>query len=63
MDTNERTNQLRKLMDDHRLSDANVAEMLGRTPMTVKIWRCQTEESKCIPAHMLELLALKLAQP
>lgn len=62
MEQNERTEQLRKLMDDHQLTEATVATMLGRTPMTVKIWRCQTEDSKCIPAHMLELLRLKVAQ-
>lgn len=49
-------------MVDHNLSERQVSEMLDRTPMTVRIWRCQSEESKCIPAHMLELLKIKIWQ-
>jgi hypothetical protein len=62
MEINARTKELRELMAAHDLNEKQVASMLDRTAMTVKIWRCQTEDSKCIPAHMLELLRLKVAK-
>lgn len=55
---NERTLKLITLMQLHRLSCADVADLLGRTEQTVMIWRCKSQ--KVIPAQMLELLELKL---
>lgn len=58
----ERTKKLRALMAEHKLAPEQVGELLDRTPMTVRIWRCQTEDSKVIPAQLLELLELKAWQ-
>lgn len=55
----ERTKQLHSLMAEHALSCRDVGRMLGRTEQTVLIWRCKSND-KVIPAHQLELLALKL---
>lgn len=57
-----RTEKLRSLMADHNLSEDKVAELLGRSVTTVRIWRCKTEASKVIPQPLLELLELKAAQ-
>ncbi len=54
------TEQLLKLIDDNKLSTKDVAEMLGRTNQTVRIWRSKTGH-RVIPDHQLELLRLKLA--
>lgn len=56
---NERTKQLRQIMADHKKSDKDVGELLERTPMTVKIWRCASD-GRTIPKHSLELLKAKL---
>lgn len=34
--------------------------MLNRSPQTVRIWRCQTDQ-RSIPEHSLELLRVKVA--
>jgi transcriptional regulator with XRE-family HTH domain len=58
---NQRTAKLRELMKARGLNDAQVADMLGLKPATVRIYRCKTEESKTIPARALELLELRTA--
>lgn len=55
-----RAEELRQLMADNNLSVADVAELLTRKPMTVRIWRCATGK-RAIPQHSLDLLKLKLA--
>lgn len=54
----ERTKRLHDIMAQHDLSCRDVGRILGRTEQTVLIWRCKS--GKNIPAHQLELLALKL---
>lgn len=56
-----RTEELKKLMADHHKSAADVADLLGRSPMTVRIWRCVNGD-RAIPRDALELLKLKLEQ-
>lgn len=57
----ERTEQLKAIMAEHGLSCRDVATILGRKEQTVLIWRCSTDANKkAIPAHLLELLELKL---
>ena len=58
---NQRTERLRELMKARGLSDDKVAEILDLKPVTVRIYRCQTECSKTIPARALELLELRTA--
>lgn len=58
---NHRTERLRELMQDNDLTDAQVADMLGLKPTTVRIYRCKTDCSKTIPARALELLELRTA--
>jgi hypothetical protein len=48
-------------MADKNLTIKDVADLLDRSTMTVRIWRC--ESGKVIPQHMLDLLKLKLAHP
>ena len=54
-----RTEQLHQLMTERGVSVARVAEILGRKPQTIRIWRCK-DDRRQIPAHALELLRLKL---
>lgn len=58
---NKRTARLRELMKAHQLTDAQVADILGLSETTVRIYRCKTECSKTIPARALELLELRTA--
>lgn len=58
---NERTARLRALMAAHKLKAADVAGMLGRTPQTVRVWRCDYD-ARTIPADALKVLELTLAQ-
>ena len=58
---NERTERLRELMKARGLTDDQVATVLGLKPVTVRIYRCKTEQSKTIPARALELLELRTA--
>jgi DNA-binding transcriptional regulator YiaG len=55
---NERTKRLLELMEQHRLEVADVAEILGRAPQTVRIWR---SDNQVIPADALKLLELLIA--
>jgi hypothetical protein len=59
-----RTEELRELMREHRLNADDVARLLHRSPHTVRAWRCEgpTAERQTIPAHMLDLLKLRLQQ-
>lgn len=54
------TEKLKKIMQQHHLSAPVVAEMLGRSAHTVRVWRCCNKN--IIPDQLLELLQLKLAQ-
>jgi len=51
---NQNTIKLRTLMAEHGVSTVEVAEMLGRSPNTVRQWRSIKEQH--IPDHMLRLL-------
>lgn len=51
---NPNTVKLRALMADHGINSVEVAEMLGRSPNTVRQWRSVKEQH--IPDHMLNLL-------
>lgn len=53
------TEQLRGLMDAHKLKTKDVAEQLDRSEQTVRIWRMENGP-RVIPDHMLQLLRLKL---
>ncbi len=57
-----RTKELRDLMSRRELTSANVGKLLGRSATTVDIWRCQTDESRVIPANTLKLLSLLTAK-
>lgn len=54
------TSRLIRLMDEHKLTAKEVAQMLGRSAKTVRMWRCVSEPE--IPGNLLELLELKLAK-
>jgi hypothetical protein len=54
-----RREELIKLMDDHKLTAAQVAEMLGREATTVRFWR--SNGGRHIPKDALELLKAKVA--
>lgn len=54
------TQRLKELMTLHNLTVADVAELLGRSPQTVKEWRCCNDQN--ISKNNLELLELKLAK-
>jgi hypothetical protein len=56
----DRTEQLKKLMADHKLSAEDVGELLTRSPQTVRCWRCQWD-ARTIPVHTLAVLEMKLA--
>lgn len=58
---NPRTERLRELMKARELTDAQVADILGLKPTTVRIYRCKTACSKTIPWRALELLELRTA--
>ena len=55
----DRTKELIEIMGDYSLSAPDVARILGRTPATVRIWRCRNS-TRIIPAHALELLRAHL---
>jgi hypothetical protein len=57
---NDRNDNLRALMAAHNLKPADVAELLGREVITVRIWLCKPNKRQ-IPHDTLELLKLKLA--
>lgn len=56
-----RTEQLKQLMADHDLTAEKVAQLLNRSTMTVRIWRCKFD-GRVIPEHALELLKAKVQQ-
>lgn len=56
-----RTKKLRAIMKKHKLKARDVADMLGREPSTVRVWRCQ-HTKRVIPQDTLELLELKLGE-
>jgi hypothetical protein len=56
-----RTKKLRELMARHRLTAADVGEILDRDPHTVRVWRVK-KTTRPIPQAMLELLTFKLQQ-
>jgi hypothetical protein len=57
----DRNEELRNIMRDHKLKPRDVARLLGRQPITVRIWLCQgPKTNRVIPAETLELLKLKL---
>lgn len=56
---NERTDRLRALMKAHKLDAADVAQILGRTPQTVRVWCCSNEQT--IPQDALRVLEMTLA--
>jgi hypothetical protein len=58
----DRNEELRDIMRANKLKVRDVAKMLGRAQVTVRIWLCQgPKSSREIPAETLELLKLKLA--
>ncbi|WP_441227991.1 hypothetical protein AB7813_08270 [Tardiphaga sp. 20_F10_N6_6] len=56
---NKRTKRLHALIRAHALTSQMVADMLDRAKATVDMWRVGTPRT--IPAHMLQLLEMKLA--
>jgi transcriptional regulator with XRE-family HTH domain len=54
-----RTEQLRAIMKRHKLKAKDVAEIVGRSQTTVRIWRCASSV-RPIPASVLRLLELEL---
>jgi hypothetical protein len=58
----DRNEELRQLMRANKLKVRDVAALLGRQPITVRIWLCEGPKTdRVIPAETLELLKLKLA--
>lgn len=57
--TNERTRRLHELMREHELRSTDVADLVGRSSQTVRLWRC---ESKIIPSHALIALEFAIAE-
>ncbi|HEV2680936.1 MAG TPA: helix-turn-helix domain-containing protein [Rhodanobacter sp.] len=55
-----RTERLKTLMAAHKLTPAQVGDMLARSPQTVRCWRCQWE-SRVIPEHTLAVLEMKIS--
>lgn len=58
---NERTEQLRDIMSAHRLSAAEVGEILNRNPQTVRVWRSKYD-ARIIPADALNVLKFTLLE-
>lgn len=56
----ERTKTLRRLIRSNNKTTAEIADMLGRRPITVRIW-CGENTERVIPADTLRLLDLLLA--
>jgi len=55
-----RTASLHKIMADYKIKAPEVAQILGRLPITVYIWRCENTK-RIIPQDALDLLQMKLA--
>lgn len=56
---NQQTRRLREIMETHQLSAEDVAQILGRSATTVRIWRCR-DERRSIPALALRVLEASL---
>lgn len=54
------TEKLIALMDKYDVTAWHVAELLGVSSTTVRIWRCVSPKE--IPTHKLELLEFKLKE-
>lgn len=50
-----RAKRLREIMTAHNLDAQAVGKMLGRSPQTVRVWRCRNP-SRPIPTNELRLL-------
>ncbi len=50
--------KLRVLMAKHDVSSREVAQILGRSQVTVQAWTCRND--KDIPDHSLEVLEMRL---
>jgi hypothetical protein len=61
-DKKQRTETLRKIMEQHKLNAADVGKLLRRAPQTVRSWACANDD-RTIPEHMLDLLASKVTAP
>jgi hypothetical protein len=55
------TQKLIDLMQKHKLKAADVGRILGKSPQTVRGWRCDNAV-RIIPANELRLLELELAK-
>lgn len=55
----DKTEKLREIMRKHKLSNKTVAEMIGRSEQTVRIWSC-ANGGREIPTTVLELLEFKV---
>jgi len=60
MTMDKRTKRLRDLMAKHNMTAADVAELLDRSPQTVRVWRCKYD-ARTIPCDALRVLELTLA--
>lgn len=56
-----RTDRLREIMAEKKLSADDVARLLNRTANTVRIWRCK-DQRRIIPDHSLALLEALLRE-
>lgn len=56
-----RTKRLRELMDAHKLTSGQVARLLDRSPLTVRVWRVMASDTRVIPADALQVLELTMA--
>ncbi len=58
----DRTTHLLRLMQEHHLSPADVARLVGVSPRTVYNWR-SSGAAAAVPRHRLDLLILRLGVP
>jgi hypothetical protein len=58
-DQKQRTDTLRNIMTQHKLSAPEVGKLLRRSAQTVRSWTCANTQ-RTIPEHMLELLKRKV---
>lgn len=56
-----RTAKLHQIMKDNGLKAVDVASMLGRKVITIRIWRCASD-NRIIPADALKVLELTMAE-
>lgn len=56
-----KTKKLRQLMQAHKLTANDVADMLHRSPNTVRVWRCKNPQ-RIIPTDALRLLEIVLSK-